>query len=100
MDVLEKIKRLQKERGWSDRKLAIKADLSQSTISMLFIRNNQPSIHTLQAICDAFGITLSQFFSDSNIPPGLTADQKALLETWNRLTDEQRTAFLALIKCI
>jgi transcriptional regulator with XRE-family HTH domain len=100
MDVLEKIKRLQEERSWSGLRLAEMAGLSPSTISMMYMRNNQPSVPTLQAICEAFGITLSQFFSESNIPPGLTSEQKTLLKHWNRLTDDQKKAVLDLIKCI
>ncbi len=98
MVVLVKINNLQKERGWNGTQLAEKAGLPPSTISMLHKRNNQPSLSTLQAICDAFGITVSQFFSDSNLPPDLTAEQVKLLEQWNTLNEEQREALFALMK--
>lgn len=100
MDVLEKIKRLQKERGWTNAQLAESAGLTPSTLSMLHKRNNQPSISTLQAICSAFGITISQFFSDSDLPLDLTPDQIRLLEQWSTLTDTQKEALLELIKSI
>jgi transcriptional regulator with XRE-family HTH domain len=98
VDILAKITKLQKEKGWSDSQLAEKAGLGPSVISMLHKRGNQPSIPTLQAICTAFGITPGQFFSDSNVPPDLTAEQIRLLEHWNALTDEQKEALLALIE--
>jgi len=100
MDVLGKIKRLQDERGWNGAQLAEKAGLAPSVVSMLYKRNNQPSLHTLQAICTAFGITVAQFFSDSNVPLDLTPEQAHLLEHWNSLTDEQKEALLMLIKSI
>jgi transcriptional regulator with XRE-family HTH domain len=98
MDALGKIKRMQKEKGWSGNLLAKKSGLTPSTISMMFIRNNQPTIPTLEAICGAFGITLSQFFADNDMPPGLSPDQKNLLEHWNRLGDDHKEVILMLIK--
>ena len=98
MDVLEKIKQLQKEKGWNGAQLAEKAGLSPSVISMLYKRNNQPSIPTLQAICAAFDMTVAQFFADSNLPPDLTTEQICLLEHWNTLTDGQKEALFSLIK--
>ena len=85
MDVLGKIKRLQKERGWTNAQLAESAGIRPSTLFMMYKRNNQPSISTLQAICKAFGITIAQFFADSNVPLDLTPEQTVLLEYWNRL---------------
>ena len=98
MDVLEKIKRLQKEKGWNGKQLAEKSGLTRSTISTMYKRNNQPTIPTLQALCSAFGITIAQFFADSNVPLDLTEEQAALLEQWNTLSDEQKVALFALIK--
>ena len=100
MDILEKIKKMQKDRGWNDAQLADAAGLTQSTISSLYKRNNVPSITTLQSICKAFGITIAQFFSGSNVPLDLTPEQLDLLERWNTLTDEQKQAFINLIKTI
>lgn len=62
MDVHERIRGLMEERGWSEYRLAQKAGLSQSAISNLFRRHTLPSIPTLEAICNGFGLTLSQFF--------------------------------------
>ena len=61
MDILEKITKLRLERGWSVYKLADEAGLTQSTVSNMFSRKTTPSISTLSQICDAFGLTLSQF---------------------------------------
>lgn len=98
MDVLEKIKRLQNKQGLNNAQLARKAGLTPSTIQGLYIRNNTPTIPTLKSICTALGITLGQFFSDSNVPLDLTDEQLELLEHWNILTDNQKKALLLLIK--
>ena len=100
MEVLGKIKRLRDECGWSDYKLAQEAGLRQSTISSMFKKNNNPTIQTLEALCKAFGLTLSQFFADGNVPVDLTDEQKMMLENWNMLTNEQKKALLNLLKCM
>ena len=64
MDVLGKLRRLLEERGWTDYRLAQMSGLHESTISNIYRRNNVPTIVTLEAICKAIGITLSQFFAD------------------------------------
>ena len=56
-----------------------------------------PSFASLNKICMAFGITLSQFFADSDERIALTPEQKKLLEKWSYLSSEQKEAILQLI---
>ena len=100
MDVLKKIKKLQEEKGLNKTQLAKIANLSPNTIHSLYKRNNQPTIYTLEALCKAFGITLSQFFADSNIPLSLTPEQTCLLEYWNGMSDKYKEAVMNFIKGI
>ena len=71
MDILGKIRRLQEERGWSENHLAEQAHLSQSTINSLYRKGNVPTIPTLEAICRAFGMTVSQFLAEDSLPLSL-----------------------------
>lgn len=64
MNTVKKIKKLLDDRQWSVYKLSKLSGVSQSTLSNMFNRNNDPSISTLGDICNAFGITLSQFFAN------------------------------------
>ena len=100
MDILSKIRRLQHERGWSEYRLSKESKLAQSTISGLYRKNNLPTIPTLEALCKAFGMTLSQFFADGNLPVDLTDEQHRMLSEWNALTPEQKEAVFALLKTI
>jgi len=56
-----------------------------------------PTIPSLEKICAAFGITLSQLFAEGDSPVSLTEPQKKLLERWTRLSEEQQSAIFALI---
>ena len=62
VDVQKRIRELMNERGWTDYRLAKEANLSHSTVTNMFNRNNAPSLPTLEAVCNGFGITLVQFF--------------------------------------
>ena len=53
-------------KGWTEYQLAEKSGLTQSTISSWYRKNMIPSIPSLEKICTAFGITLSQFFADES----------------------------------
>lgn len=88
------------ERGWTSYQLAKQSGLSHSTITNIFKRNNAPTIPTLEAVCRAFGITLSQFFSEGNTPAELTEEQRTLFAAWSTLNAEQKEALLLLIKRI
>ena len=98
MTTLERIKRLLSDRNWSAYKLSKVSGISQSTLSNMFNRNNDPSISTLEDICKAFGITLSQFFADEGELVALNKEQTEMLEKWSVLTSEQKTALLKLLK--
>lgn len=60
--IVEKIDKMRMERGWTVNKLASEAMLTQSTVANMFNTGAEPRISTLKAICDAFEITLSDFF--------------------------------------
>ncbi len=98
MDVLKKIKDLLSEKEWSVYKLSVKSGIPQSTLANMFSRNNLPTIPTLELICNAFGITMSDFFkeaSDDSEPPDNT---KEMIRRYTALTDQQKGLILELVK--
>lgn len=97
MDTNERLRQLLEERGITTYKLSQLSGLSNTTLANVFKRNTVPSISTLQAICNGFGITLSQFFAEGEIVE-LTPELKELFDCWVNLTVEQKTAILNLIK--
>ena len=97
IDVLARIKQLRDERGWSDYQLAEYSSLPKSTISSWYQKNLVPSPVSLEKVCDAFGITLSQFFAENSEPVELTESQRQMLDRWSRMTPAQQEAFLRLL---
>lgn len=97
MDIQKRIKDLMEERGWTDYRLAMESDLSHSTVSNMFKRNNAPTIPTLEAICKAFGITLSQFFAEGEEAVILTDEQREIFATWSLLSPKQKSLLLEFL---
>ncbi|HIU74529.1 MAG TPA: helix-turn-helix transcriptional regulator [Candidatus Pelethocola excrementipullorum] len=94
-DVIEHITALCKERGWTYYRLAKESELPYSTINNMIHRTNIPTIPTLQKMCDAFGITLSDFFLDEVGDFKLTKGQQELLEVYKRLTKDDKKILMA-----
>ena len=91
MEILPRLNELQQQRGWSDYKIAKLAGLSPNTVSNIYRRNNVPELTTLEALCNAFGITLSQFFAEDDMIE-LTPELRQLFDKWTTLTDAQKQA--------
>ncbi len=96
-DILSLITKYRQERGWTEYELAERSNLPQSTISSWYRKSMMPSIPSLEKICYAFGITLSQLFSKDNEPVSLTESQKELLHRWSRLNKDQQDAIFNLL---
>ena len=97
MDILQKLRALLNERGWTEYKLAKECGLSESTISNIYKRNSVPSFPTLEAICKGFGITLAQFFAEGEMIE-LTPETSELFDSWVALTPDQKAAVLNMMK--
>lgn len=98
MDVIKRISELTDERGWSTYKLAQKSGLSTSTIANIYRRNTIPSLATLETLCNAFGITLSQFFAENTDAVPLTPEQKNMFDKWANLTPSQKEIIEKIIQ--
>lgn len=96
-DILTAIAVYRDERGWTEYQLAERSGLPQSTISSWYRKNMIPTIPSLEKICAAFGITLSQLFAAGDAPVSLTESQRKLLERWSRLSEDQQSVIFALI---
>lgn len=97
MEVIEKIRKLQWERNWTDYKLAQEAGVSQSSLATMFARNTPPKVDTLQRICEAFGITLSQFFLEDEHIEILSDKEKSLILAFRKLSLERQVLLVELL---
>lgn len=88
-NILKTITAYREERNWSLYDLATHAEMKSTTISTWYNNNATPSIPSLVKICDAFQITLSEFFAKAegseSAPVVLTSQQMQFMEKWSVL---------------
>ena len=94
--IADKITSLCEKRDISKYRLSQLSGISQSSLARIMAQENLPSLITLEKICTALGVTLSQFFQEGN-SENLTEEQKEVLKIWNDLsTNEQETVMFFL----
>lgn len=91
-EIIERIKALCEARSWTSYRLAKESGITYSTLFTMLNKANSPSIPTLIKICDGFGITLAQFFDGNDDRVLLSDADKAHLDCWNRLSEENQIA--------
>ena len=101
IDILDKIRKLRIERNWSEYQLAEKSELPQSTISSWYRKSQIPTLLSLEKICKAFNLTLSQFLSEETLSSKiLTKEQQELIDSFSRLSKEKQSVIMSLMKVI
>lgn len=89
--VLQKIKQLLTDRGWTLYRLAKESGISYSTLNNTFHRNNVPSISTLLHVCEGFGMTMAEFFDEgATVLKQLTDSDQQLLMDFHSLQREDK----------
>ena len=97
MDTQKRIKELMAERGWTDYRLAKEANLSHSTVTNMFNRNNAPTLPTKYTVYLSFVKKKKKKLAE-NEGSQMTEEQQVLFSTWSTLTDEQKWLLLDLMK--
>lgn len=98
MDVWARLHELQELHGWSSYRIAQEAGLAANTVANIYKRNTLPSLTTLEALCKAFNITLSQFFCTNEEMAELTPELRELLTHWSVLSPGQKETVWLVIK--
>ena len=96
--IVDRIEELLVLRKMSRYTLSQKSGLSQSSVSELLNRKCVPTIVTIEKICEAFDITLAQFFAIGESVPDLTEEQKDVLEIWTQLNEREKQLVKAYIQ--
>ena len=95
MNVGERIKELREKRGFTVNKLANLAGISQSYLRDVELGNKNPTIETLSYFCDALGVSLKDFFDDSNNEINVFLKSELV-----KLSDEQQLKLAEFIRTL
>ena len=85
---IKRIKELMAKNHFNKYRLASKAGVSLSTLTSMFNKNTDPRVQTLEKICSACGISVSQFFERSS--KDLTEEQECILKVYNQLSPDAK----------
>ena len=96
----KRISELCNKRGYSKYRLSQLTGMSQTALGNIMTRDSISTIPTLEKICDAFGISLAQFFAGDGGKLDLTIDQTELLDIWDGLEVKEREIVLSLMRSL
>jgi transcriptional regulator with XRE-family HTH domain len=86
-----------KKRHVSKYRLAQLTGIAQSSLERIIANESTPSLQTLEKICSALDVTLSQFFQDEK-ENHLTDKQNEVMEIWNDLSADEQAVVLAMLR--
>ena len=96
MDYISRIQELLDAKGWTVNKLADEAGITHSTLYKLMNNKNvTPNLTTLESICNALEISLSDFFDDSY---QLSPEATLLVTCYDRLDVRDQEIITKLVQ--
>jgi transcriptional regulator with XRE-family HTH domain len=88
VSLLEELRHLREQRGWSQAKLAQESGVDRATINQVEGGRRSPTIATLQALAAALGAELGDFFPKGQAPLPLDTEQRRKSSEVLRAPDE------------
>ena len=101
VDVLDRIRNLSEERGFTQYKLSELSGVPQSTIYNMFKRRTMPKLDNLDKKCVALDISMSDFFSAHSKPAEdgyITEDEQRLLWISRNLSKKNQEHLITYAK--
>ena len=96
-----RITELCEKRGYTKYRLSQLTEMSQTALGNILNKKSIPTVVTLERICDAFGITLSEFFlEDNNKTVMLNEQQLRLIYYAAKLNPEQYDSLLQFLELL
>ena len=97
MDIVKQIDSIRVKRGWTFYRLAQESGLTQQTFTKWMEGKTVPTITALKAVCDAFNITLANFFAEDGMVE-VTPETKSILDNWSNLTIAEQESIKLIIE--
>ena len=98
--VASQIDKLRTQCGFTFRDLASKSGISLSTLYDIIQGNKVPNILTLEGICTALNITLSDFFNQDEQVLMLRGKESILIKIYRELSPMSQDTLIKVSKCM
>ena len=93
-----RIAELCQKRGYTKYRLAQLTGITQTALGNILNQKSMPTMANLERICDAFEVTIAQFFSEEGRRLNLTDEQKEILDIWDSMEEKEREIFMTFIR--
>lgn len=93
-----RIAELCQKRGYTKYRLAQLTGITQTALGNILNQKSMPTMANLERICDAFEVTIAQFFSGDGRRLNLTDEQKEILDIWDSMEEKEREIFMTFIR--
>lgn len=100
MNIGNKFATLRTDKGVSVYKLAKDTDVTESYIHTIEKGENHPSVKILSTLLSALGVTLSEFFNESENVVYVSPTELELLQNFRSLGTEEATTLLQMTKLL
>lgn len=94
--IYNKLKGLQKDKGYSNRRLCEMAGVSHTVLDNWRNRKSIPGVEILEGFSNVLGVSVSQLLENGNYED-LTADEQELLTLWSTLSAEDKRVLKELM---
>lgn len=99
-NVALRIDYLRSQQNLSVRDLAAKSGISKSELSYIILGRTVPNIYTLHSICNALGISLSDFFNFDNEVIRLRGKEIVLIKIYREVSPMSQDTLIKVAKCM
>ena len=96
MDIGKRLAELRSAKGMTRYRLTQITGVSGHHIKGIEEGTRQPTIDTLQRLVEALGLTLAEFFNESQNAVYLSSDERTLLENFRTISVEKAQALLTM----
>ena len=101
MSIGENIKRIRKQKGWTQKKLAMELGVSQQNLAQYEGNKRNPKLGTIIKIADGLGVSIDELTNDAD-ENEIVVDQKTLdiimKNTISQFTDSEFASFIDGLK--
>lgn len=95
--IIAHIDEIRRNRGLSKKKMADLIGISRSTINNWYYADTTPSLANIQNICEAFELTVEQFFGGIGNPE-VENSEREFLGAWRMLTEKEKSAVSVVLE--
>lgn len=95
--IIAHIDEIRKSKGLSKKKMADLIGISRSTINNWYYADTTPSLANIQNICEAFELTVEQFFGGIGNPE-VENSEREFLGAWRMLTEKEKSAVSVVLE--